>query len=96
MNDHIRRDHEDLLESLIGGKLPRNLSWNAVVDLIGQIGEVQPHGNDEFAFIVGSQRGFFKRPSSHNLEVGDTNYNQQADVMTAIQFMRAKAPWRDL
>jgi len=69
MNDHIRRDREDLLDSLVGGKLPRDLSWSAVVDLIGQIGEVQPHGNDECAFVVGSQRGFFKRPSSHNLEV---------------------------
>jgi hypothetical protein len=69
MNEHLRIDHEDLLESLVGGKLPRNLSWSTVVDLIGQIGEVQPHGNDEFAFVVGSQRGFFKRPSTHNLEV---------------------------
>jgi hypothetical protein len=71
MNDHIRKDHDDLLESLVGGKLPRNLSWSAVVDLIGQIGEVQSHGNDEFAFVVGSQRGFFKRPSSHNLDVAE-------------------------
>jgi len=47
MHDHIRNDHEDLLESLVGGKLPRNLSWSAVVDLIGQIGEVEPHGNDD-------------------------------------------------
>jgi len=69
MNADIRHDHEDLLESLVGGKLPRNLSWNAVVDLIAQIGEVQPHGNDEFAFVVGSQRAFFKHPSSHNLEL---------------------------
>jgi hypothetical protein len=69
MSDHISKGHEDLLESLVGGKLPRNLSWSAVVDLIGKIGEVQPHGNDEFAFVVGSQKGFFKRPSTHNLEV---------------------------
>ena len=69
MSEHIRKSHEDLLESLVGGKLPRNLSWSAVVELIGQIGEVQPHGNDEFAFVVGAQRGFFKRPSTHNLEV---------------------------
>ena len=69
MNAHIRHDHEELLESLVGGKLPRNLSWSAVIDLIGQVGEVQPHGNDEFVFVVGSQRGFFKRPSAHNLEV---------------------------
>lgn len=69
MNVHIRHDHEELLKSLVGGKLPRNLDWSAVVELIGQVGEVQPHGNDEFAFVVGSQRGFFKRPSSHNLDV---------------------------
>ena len=69
MSEHIRHDHKVLLESLVGGKLPRNLSWSAVIDLIGQIGEVQPHGNDEFVFIVGSQKGFFKRPNTHDLEV---------------------------
>jgi len=69
MNVHLRRDHEELLESLVGGKLPRNLTWSAVVDLIGQIGEVTPHGNDEFTFVVGSQREVFKRASTHNLEV---------------------------
>jgi hypothetical protein len=69
MNAHIRHDHEELLASLTGGKLPRNLSWSEVIDLIGQIGEVLPHGNDQFAFVVGSKRGFFKKPSAHNLEV---------------------------
>lgn len=39
------------------------------MDLIAHIGEVQPHGNDEFTFVVGSQRSFFKRPSGHNLAV---------------------------
>jgi hypothetical protein len=69
MNTHLRKDHEELLVSLVGGKLPRNLTWSVVIDLIGQIGEVQPYGNDEFAFLVGSQRGFFKKPSAHNLEI---------------------------
>jgi len=69
MSTHIRNDHEELLASLVGGKLPRNLSWDELIDLIRQIGQVQPHGNDEFAFLVGSQRAFFKRPSTHNLEV---------------------------
>jgi len=67
MNVHIRHDHEELLESLRSGKLPRNLTWSAVVDLIGKIGEVQPHGNDEFSFIVGSQKQLFKKPSTHDL-----------------------------
>jgi hypothetical protein len=69
MNGHIHHDEEDLLESLIAGKLPRNLTWSAVVDLIGQIGEVHAHGNDEFTFVVGSQRALFKRPSTHDLDV---------------------------
>jgi hypothetical protein len=71
MSAHLRRDHQELLESLVGGKLPRNLAWSAVVDLIGQIGEVKPHGNDEFTFIVGSQSEIFKRPTTHNLEVDE-------------------------
>jgi hypothetical protein len=71
MSAHLRRDHQELLESLVGGKLPRNLAWSAVVDLIGQIGEVKPHGNDEFNFIVGSQSELFKRPTTHNLEVDE-------------------------
>ena len=69
MNQLLGHDDKELLESLVGGKLPRNLSWNSVIDLIGHIGEVQPHGNDEFIFAVGSQRCFFRRPSRHDLAV---------------------------
>ncbi|MGD0730668.1 MAG: hypothetical protein ABR956_05350 [Terracidiphilus sp.] len=71
MNQPLRRDHKELLESLVAGKLPRNVTWSSVVDLIGHIGEAQPQGNDEFIFAVGSQRCFFKRPSSHNLAVDE-------------------------
>jgi hypothetical protein len=67
MNTHIRHDHEKLLASLISGKLPRNLTWDAVVDLIGNIGAVQPHGNDEFSFTIGSRKHVFKKPSAHDL-----------------------------
>jgi hypothetical protein len=69
MNGHLRRDHKELLDRLLSGKLPRDLSWSSVVDLIGQIGKVEPHGNDEFLFEVGSQKGLFKRGSGHNLDV---------------------------
>jgi len=69
MNTHVRHDVQILLQSLLDGKLPRNLPWSDVVELIGQIGEVQPHGGDEFAFVVGTQRAFFKRPHTHDLEV---------------------------
>jgi hypothetical protein len=68
MSEHIRH-HLDLLHrSLLDGKLPRNLSWNEAVELIQHLGTAQPHGGDEFAFVVGAQRAFFKKP--HNGELG--------------------------
>jgi hypothetical protein len=65
----IRHDLQLLRESLLDGKLPRNLSWSDVHELIGQVGEVKAHGDDEFEFVVGLQRAFFKRPHTHNLDV---------------------------
>jgi hypothetical protein len=96
MSAHIRHDHEELLESLIHGKLPRNLTWSAVVDLIAQIGEVQPHGHDEFFFVVGSQRELFKRPSSHNLDVEEISrlrhFLHEAGAQTGIPGEVAQKP----
>lgn len=62
-----------LLASLLAGKLPLNLSWTKVVELIGRLGEVEPHGGNELAFVVGSQRAFFKRPNAHSLEVHEVS-----------------------
>lgn len=73
MPTHLRHDHELLLKSLLDGKLPRNLSWDDVLDLIGQIGEVQPHGGNEFTFVVGSQRALFKKPHTHALDVEEAS-----------------------
>ncbi len=68
MIEHLRHKQETVLTSLLAGKLPLNLSWAEVVELIGRLGEVQPHGGNEFAFVIGSQRAFFKRPNTHSLE----------------------------
>jgi hypothetical protein len=73
MNTHLDHKHELILESLLGGGLPRNLRWDDVVELIGKMGTIEPHGGTEFAFVVGSQRAFFKRPSTHNLEVSEVS-----------------------
>jgi len=64
---HLRNDLKMLHESLLEGKLPRNLSWADTVELIGKLGEAQPHGGDEFTFVVGGQREFFKKPHTHDL-----------------------------
>jgi len=69
MTTHIRHDLDLLHTSLLTGKLPRNLSWSDTVELIGRIGQVEPHGHDESVFIVGTQRSFFKHPHTHELGV---------------------------
>src|SRR5579863_4124891 len=65
MSKHLESLHQNLLD----GKLPHNLSWSEAVELVDHLGEVQPHGNDEFLFRVGNQQAFFKRPHSHDLGV---------------------------
>jgi hypothetical protein len=65
MSKHL----ESLYQNLLNGKLPHNLSWNEAVELVGHLGEVQPHGDDEFVFRVGTQRAFFKKPNTHDLGV---------------------------
>ena len=72
MTTHLQHNQERLLQSLLTGKL-RNLAWSEVVELIGKVGEVQPHGGDEFAFEVGTQRAFFKRPHGHELELEEVS-----------------------
>lgn len=73
MNGHLDHKHELLLESLLAGSLPRNLHWGDVVELVGKLGEIEPHGGVEFAFVIGSQRGFFKRPSAGSVEVSEVS-----------------------
>ena len=70
MSKHL----ESLYQNLVNGKLPHNLSWSEAVELVEHLGgDVQPHGGDEFVFRVGSQRAFFKRPSTHDLGVEEVS-----------------------
>jgi hypothetical protein len=69
MSTHLRHDLDLLHTTLLTGKLPRSLSWADTLELIGHIGEVQPHGHDESVFIVGTQRAFFKHPHTHDLGI---------------------------
>lgn len=57
-----------LQESLLNGKLPRNLHWDKALELIASLGRVEPTQGNEFAFVIGTQREFFKRP--HGSELG--------------------------
>jgi hypothetical protein len=73
MKTHLDHKHELLLQSLVAGGLPHDVNWSDVVELIGKLGEVQLYGGTELVFIVGSQRAFFKRPSTHSLADGEVS-----------------------
>ncbi len=68
MSEHLTHKLKALHQSVLHGKLPRNLHWTDTLELIGHLGHVQPQGGDEFAFVVGTQRELFKRP--HTPEMG--------------------------
>ena len=71
--EKMKKHLESMYRNLVSGKLPQNLSWSEAVDIVEDLGEVQPHGNDEFVFRVRSQRAFFKRPSTHDLGVEEVS-----------------------
>ena len=81
---HLRNDLKMLHESLLEGKLPRNLSWADTTELIGKLGSIEPHGHDEFTFVVGGQREFFKKPHTHDLGT--------EEVARLRKFLRAANP----
>jgi hypothetical protein len=73
MSEHIRHDLDLLLRSLLDGKLPRNLNWKEAVELVQHLGTAEPHGGDDFTFVVGTQRAFFKKPHNHELGVEEVS-----------------------
>jgi hypothetical protein len=62
-----------LHRALLHGKLPRNLHWSDALELIVHLGSVQPTEGGEFAFVVGTQREFFKRPHTSELGVEEVS-----------------------
>jgi hypothetical protein len=73
MSEHLHHKLELAHQNLLHGKLPRNLDWSDALELVAHFGRVQPHGGDEFAFVVGTRREFFKRPHNHSLGVEEVS-----------------------
>jgi hypothetical protein len=73
VSEHLHHKLAALHQSLLHGKLPRSLHWSDAVELIGHLGQVQAHGGDEFAFVVGTQREVFKRPHTPELGVEEVS-----------------------
>ncbi len=73
MSEHLHHKLSVIHRSLLHGKLPRSLSWSDALELIGHLGQVQQHGGDEFAFVVGSKREIFKAPHTHELGLDEVS-----------------------
>lgn len=43
------------------------------MDLIGHLGQVETHGGDEFAFVMGTRREIFRRPHTPEIGVEDVS-----------------------
>jgi hypothetical protein len=69
----VSKHLESLYRNLLNGELPHNLSWAEAVQLVEHLGEVPPHGNDEFVFVVNGQSVRFKRPHTHDLGVEEVS-----------------------
>src|ERR1700733_3897782 len=63
MSEHLHRKLAAIHESLLHGKLPRNLHWTDALELIGHLGQVKEQGGDEFEFIVGRSAMYSNAPT---------------------------------
>ena len=73
MIEHLHHKMAVLHRALLHGKLPRNLHWSDALELIVHLGQVQPTEGGDFAFVVGAQREFFKRPHTSELGVEEVS-----------------------
>jgi hypothetical protein len=73
VTEHLHHKLAALLQSLRHGKLPRSLHWSDALELIAHLGQVQPQGGDEFAFVVGAEREIFKRPRTPELGIEEVS-----------------------
>jgi hypothetical protein len=73
MSEHLHHKLAVLRQNLLQGKLPRSVRWDEALELIEHLGRVEPHGGEEFAFVVGSQRELFKRPHGQDLGIDEVS-----------------------
>ncbi len=89
MSGHHHQKLAALHETLLHGKLPRNLHWSEALELVASVGHVESTNGKEFAFIVGAQREFFKRP--HGSELGVEEVSRLRRLLKAATVQPAPA-----
>lgn len=89
MTGYLHYKLSRLHQSLLHGRLPPNLHWSDAFELIRHLGQVELRGQDEFAFIVGSQRELFKRSRTPELGIHEISrlrrFLENAESETALR-----------
>jgi hypothetical protein len=73
MSEHLHHKLAVLRQNLLQGKLPRSVRWDEAFELIEHLGHVEPHGGEEFAFVLGTHRELFKRPHGQELGIDEVS-----------------------
>jgi hypothetical protein len=73
MSERLHHKLAVLRQNLLQGKLPRSVRWDDALELIEHLGHVEPHGGEEFAFVVGAHRELFKRPHAQDLGIDEVS-----------------------
>jgi hypothetical protein len=68
---HLTAHHRNTLQHIFTHPLAHNLEWAEVTSLIDSLGSVIDRHNGEYAFDVGNQRAFFRRPHGKTLDGHD-------------------------
>jgi hypothetical protein len=89
MSEHLHHKLAVLRQNLLQGKLPRSVRWDEAFELIEHLGRVEPHGGEEFAFVVGAHRELFKRP--HGQELGIDEVSRLRKFLKAAGAEQAQA-----
>jgi hypothetical protein len=89
MTAYLHHKLSRLHESLLHGSSPLKLHWSDVFELIRHLGHVELRGQDEFAFIVGSQRELFRRSRTPEFGIHEISrlrkFLENAESETALR-----------
>lgn len=96
MSEHLHHKLDVLHQNLLHGKLPRSLRWSDAMELVEHLGQVQSHGAEEFAFILGAHRELFKKPHGPDLGIEEVSrlrklFKAASDTGSAAQTQPAGA-----
>jgi hypothetical protein len=67
-NVHLSSNHRDTLGKLFEHPLSHNIEWQAVVSLLGAVGNVERQHDGAYVVTIGEETETFRRPRSKDID----------------------------